>query len=285
MFRKLAGRVMVITGASSGIGAGTAREAAKRGMRLTLAARRTERLEAVARDVRHNGGEAIVSPTDVSDAEQVRTMVARTVDRFGRLDVMFANAGYGFFRPVAEPLDEEERRMFAVNYEGTLHCVRAALPVMRRQRGGHLIVSSSIVGKVGLPYYGAYAATKAAQHALAASLRLEVEAEGIDVSTLYPVGTQSKFFETAARISGVDALGEHTPSFLLQTPHGVARRVVRCLRFPSPEIWPSRLSHLGVVVWAASPRFQRFCFRFQARRARKALRKASAGEPPRPLAK
>ena len=181
----LTGHVIVITGASSGIGAALAVEAAGAGMNVVLAARRADRLDQVAEQVRRTGAEALVVPTDVSRDDDVARLVERTVEHFGRLDVMCANAGYGFRAAVADLDPDMHRAVFETNYFGTVRCVQQAIPVMKRQQSGHIMIVSSIVGRIGLPMYAAYSATKAAQAAFAMALRVELERYGIHADTVY----------------------------------------------------------------------------------------------------
>ena len=112
---------------------------------------------------------------------------------------------------------------------------------------------SSIAGKSGLPYYAPYAATKAAQSAWARSLRLELAPSNIRVSVVYPIGTRSEFFEVAAEMSGGSEPLGNTPSFMMQSTGRVARSIVRCLRRPRSEVWPSRIGHLVAAAWTLSP--------------------------------
>ena len=272
----LRGKILLVTGASSGIGAATAIEAGRAGMRVMLAARRPAKLEQVARQVRDaagDGGCAATIVTDITDAQQVRAMVAATLDRFGRIDVFFANAGFGYMQEMAISTGaaEIEQRMWQTNYHGTLRCIREAAAVMVRQRSGHILVCSSIVGRIGLPYYGTYSATKAALHAATAALALELEPHGIDVSGVYPSGTRSEFFENVAGLSGCDGISANTPSMFMQSAESVARKIVAGMRRPRPEIWPSLFSRVGTVFWTASPRLYRFCFRFHSRWCRRTL--------------
>jgi short-subunit dehydrogenase len=240
MPRDLTDKVIVITGASAGIGAATAVEAARAGMHAVLAARRADRLEAVAERVREARREALVAVTDVADPAQVDALVRQTLERFDRIDVMFANAGYGAIIPFGEMSSAEHRRIFDVNYFGTVHCVRAVLPAMRKQGGGHIVITSSIVGRVGLPYNAAYSATKSAQATLAMGLRHELDVENIDVTTVYPVSTRTEFFDVAVEAAGRGAPREDTPAHLMQSGEQVARRVVDALRRPRAEVWPAR---------------------------------------------
>src|SRR5438445_297858 len=192
-------RVVAITGASAGIGRATALRLARDGAALVVCARRADRLAAVAADIAAAGGQALPVAGDVTREEDMAQLVARAVDRFGRLDVMMCNAGFGVAGAIDDITPDQMQRLMDVNYTGTYHATRAALPVFRRQRSGHLIIVSSIVGKRGVPYMGAYAATKFAQVGLAECLRAEVAGTGIFVSVVYPVSTDTEFFEVMSR--------------------------------------------------------------------------------------
>ncbi|MHB1157871.1 MAG: SDR family NAD(P)-dependent oxidoreductase [Phycisphaerales bacterium] len=273
MTKKLTDQVIVITGASAGIGAATAVAAARAGMHVVLAARREDKLRQVAEQVRATGRQALVVPCDVAMDGDVRRLVDQTTAQFGRIDVMFANAGYGFMAAIETLGDAEHRAMFEVNYWGTVRCIRAALGVMKKRKSGHIVVTSSIVGRVGLPFYAHYSATKAAQDALATGLRLEVEEYGIDVSTVYPIGTKTEFFDVSAKMAGRDGISENTPAIFMQTPEHVARRIMQCLKRPCPEVWPARWAHCASSLANMFPGLTRMALRRHARKDRAMLEK------------
>lgn len=240
----------VITGASSGIGEATAEAFARAGIRVVLGARRLERLEGVAARIREAGGEARVVRTDVTQADQVARLVDEAATGFGRLDILVNNAGIGYFGPTAETSAEEAERLFAVNVLGTLHGIRAAVPAMRRQGGGHILTVASISGKRATPGAGVYAATKFAQVALSEALRLELREAGIRVSLICPVSTRTAFFDVAAERSPF----RFAPTGPTYTPAEVAARIVRCLERPRPEVLIFRPTRLLVILNAISPR-------------------------------
>src|SRR5689334_11706842 len=180
-------RVIAITGASAGIGRATALRLARDGAAVALCARRANRLNAVAAEVAAAGGQALALPADVTRVDEMERFTAAAVERFGRLDVMMCNAGFGIAGAIDDITPEQMQRLIDVNFTGTYLAARAALRVFRRQGFGHLIVVSSIVGKRGVPYMGAYSATKFAQVGLAECLRAEVAGSGIHVSVVYPV--------------------------------------------------------------------------------------------------
>lgn len=185
----------IVTGASSGIGRETALAFARRGWAVTLAARRVEKLEEVAAECRAAGGEALVAPTDVADRRQVEALVARAVEQFGRADVMVNNAGYGLFGLVSD-LDEAELRLLMdVNFYGVWYGTLAAAEAMRRQGGGHIFNVSSVIGKRGTPYHGAYCASKFAVSGLTESARVELRPQKIWVTLVCPALTETEFFD------------------------------------------------------------------------------------------
>ena len=262
----LAGGVVAITGASAGIGRASALAFAARGARVVIGARRVDRLEELAAEIRSRGGEALAVPLDVAEREQVEAFVGTAVERYARLDVLVNNAGYGVRGTVAATAPETYEALMRVNYLGTVFGCRAAVPVMTRQRRGVIINVSSIVGQRALPTGGAYAATKAAQIRLTEALRVELRGTGVHACTVHPVGTETEFGAIQARLSGDDAPRPWGPQ---QSAGAVAEAIVRCAERPRPEVypyWPSR-----ALVWlnAVSPAAADY---FSARAARKAGR-------------
>src|SRR6266851_2705357 len=169
----LEGRVAAITGASSGIGLACAKHLAREGVAVVLGARRVSLLEATAQQIKGAGGRAAIVQMDVTREADVQALTAMATREFGRLDVMICNAGFGYYGPIDETPPDVMQRMMDVNYMGTFYGARAALPIFRAQNSGHLMFMSSIVGRRGIPFMGAYTATKAAQAGLAESLRAE----------------------------------------------------------------------------------------------------------------
>ena len=260
---ELQGRVAAITGASSGIGRACARALARSGVAVVLGARRKERLEDAARDIRESGGRAEAVVADVTVEEDVARMVARAQAAFGSLDIMICNAGFGFYGlPEDTPIDIM-RRMLDVNFMGTFHGARVALPVFRAQGQGHLIIMSSIVGRRGIALMSGYSATKAAQVGFAESLRAELAGTGIHVTVVFPISTETEFRDAMQRDYGhsVSGLGP------TQTADDVARSVVACLRQPRPEVYPYGRAKLLAAMSVVAPAFtDRFVRRFGRRR-------------------
>ncbi|HEX9371079.1 MAG TPA: SDR family NAD(P)-dependent oxidoreductase, partial [Roseiflexaceae bacterium] len=177
------GKAVIVTGASSGIGAATARAFGAAGASVVLAARDQARLQAVAREL---PGRALVVPTDIADRAAVERLVAETLAAFGGVDIVVNNAGVGLAAPVAEIKRQDFQRALDVDLFGPLALTQAALPHMRRRGRGQLIYISSVVGLRALPYLGGYAAAKAALDRLTESLRVELRGSGVAVTLVRP---------------------------------------------------------------------------------------------------
>ena len=186
MTQGIQGKVVVITGASSGLGEATARLLSAQGARVVLGARRKDRIEALAGELKGKGGQAIAMATDVTDRAQVKALVDAAVQAYGRIDVMINNAGL-MPQSLLERLKVDEwDRMIDVNIKGVLYGIAAALPYMQKQKAGHIINVSSVAGhKVG-PGSSVYAATKHAVRALSEGLRQEVKPYNIRTTVISP---------------------------------------------------------------------------------------------------
>jgi len=245
----LHGALVVLTGASSGIGRELALAFAREGARLVLAARREEKLREVAKAVSAMEGEALVVPTDVGVQAQVEHMIEATMSRFGRIDILVNNAGYGLFASVEDTTTDDVRRIMEVNFMGAFYGIKAVLPIMRQQGWGHIINVSSVVGKRALPYSSAYCATKSAMIALSESLRVEVAGTGIDLSVVCPAGTATEFFDVAENKFD-RRVG---PAGLVQSAAQVAQRIVTIARNPRPEVMAYKPARLLVILNAIAP--------------------------------
>jgi NAD(P)-dependent dehydrogenase (short-subunit alcohol dehydrogenase family) len=182
----LTDKVVIVTGANSGIGREIALTFAQEGAKVVLAARREAKLEEVAREVRNLGGESLVVPTDVSQEDQVVAMVGEALAEFGRVDVLVNNAGMGHWGPVVEFKTEEWDEVFAVNVRGTFLCCREVLPGMVEQKGGRIINISSDAGVIPFAEDSAYCAAKAAVIAFSRCLALEMLPHDVGVYVICP---------------------------------------------------------------------------------------------------
>jgi len=186
MTTPLQGKVALVTGASSGIGEATALALARAGARVAIAARRRDRLDAVARRIADLRSEALVLEADVARPEEAESIVGRTAERWGRLDVLVNNAGLMALSPIERARVEDWRRMLDLNLLGLMVTTRAALPHMRRQKDGHVVNISSTAGRVSNPDASVYAATKFGVGAFSEALRREVYRDNIRVTIIEP---------------------------------------------------------------------------------------------------
>ena len=186
MTDNIAGKVLVITGASSGMGEATARDLAAQGAKVVLGARRAERLDAIVREIREEGGQAIAVPTDVAKLEDVKRLVDAAKATYGRVDVIFNNAGLMPLSPLESLRIDEWDRMIDVNMKGTLYGIATALPYMKEQKSGHIINVSSVYGHKVVATGAVYCATKHAVRAISEALRQEVKDYNIRVTTISP---------------------------------------------------------------------------------------------------
>lgn len=193
MSHPFADRAVVITGASDGIGAELARQIAGHAAWLALAARRPHELDVVAQECLARGGRAIVVPTDVTDPVQCEHLMARTLEAYGKIDVLVNNAGVGAHFAFEPPLDLTAfDRVMRVNYLGSVYCTYHALASLRKSKG-HIVAISSLAGKTGVPQRTAYSASKFAMQGFFDSLRIELAGTGVDVSVMFPGFVDSGF--------------------------------------------------------------------------------------------
>ncbi|ANY76288.1 oxidoreductase [Paenibacillus ihbetae] len=191
---KIQGKVVVITGASSGIGEATAKLLASQGAHVVMGARRVERLAALASTIETEGGSVLFQQLDVTNIEQMQSIIRLAQTRFGQVDVIVNNAGVMPLSPLAALKIEEWNRMIDVNIRGVLHGIAAGLPIMREQQSGHIINLASIGAYAVSPTAAVYCATKYAVRAITEGLRQEVGAD-IRVTLVSPGVTQSELAE------------------------------------------------------------------------------------------
>ena len=189
---KLSGKVALITGASSGIGEATALALAAEGARVAIAARRAQRLGDLADRIRQAGGEALPIEADVKDEAKASAMVQRTLEAFGRLDMLLCIAGVGVAAPFQNTTTAEYREMMEVNFLGLLYPIHAALPAMKQQGAGHIVILSSGTGRY-IHASTVYSGTKHAASAMAESLRREIGKDGIRVTVVEPGAVKTEF--------------------------------------------------------------------------------------------
>jgi NADP-dependent 3-hydroxy acid dehydrogenase YdfG len=186
MSNNIEGKVVVITGASSGNGEATARHLSAQGATVVLGARRVDRLKSLADELSHNGGKALAVPTDVTQYVQVKRLVDAAVQTYGRVDVMINNAGLMPHSPLERLKIDDWNRMIDVNLKGVLYGIAAALPYMKQQKAGHIINVSSVAGHTVRPGSAVYAATKTAVLVISEGLRQEVKPYNVRTTVISP---------------------------------------------------------------------------------------------------
>ena len=242
----------VVTGASSGIGQQLARRLAAAGAQVALVARREERLTALAEEIRSAGGRASVVTCDVADRDSSLAAAAGILERFGHVDLLVNNAGYGHHRRFLDwDLDDMER-MMRVNYFGALYWTKALLPQMVARQRGWLVFVASVGGKLGVPEETAYAGSKFAMVGFAEALSYEVEGDGVHVMTVCPGTIRTEFFdeEALARMPPVSRrMMADVEPMVDAIFHGLAKGKFE-ITFP-------RFVEMGYVVRAVAPGFMR----------------------------
>jgi short-subunit dehydrogenase len=244
--------VVVITGASSGIGRATALAFARKKARLVLAARRPDAIESLARECRKLGAEAVAVPTDVLDAASTEGLATRAIEAFGRIDVWINNAAVAVFGAFLEVPLGDYQRVLDVNVMGYVRGARAVLPHFQARGSGMLINVSSVEGVIPQPYGTAYAISKAAERALAVSLRSELLLEGatgIRVCTVLPAAVDTPIYQQAANYTGHKV----RPIPPVYTAQRVARTIVKLTRKPRREVAVGPTGRLLLLKHKAVP--------------------------------
>lgn len=249
--KRIADQVVVITGASSGIGLATARLAAARGAKLVLAARNEDALRRAASEVHASGGEASYVVTDVSRLEEVERLADEAIRRYGRIDTWFNNAAVGLYGRCIEVPIEDMRRLFDIDFWGVVHGSRVAVEHMREE-GGVLINMGSMTSKQAMPLLGTYAAAKHALQAFTDSLRLEIEEARLPIAvvTIRPGSIDTPFFEHAMNYMENEPL----PPPPVYAPELVARTVVECMERPIRDVTVGGAAKAQITLGQVAPR-------------------------------
>jgi len=232
--------VVVITGASAGIGKALAVKLSAKGARLVLSARRLDRLHALNQQL--GCGHLCIS-ADVSRPEECARLIDESMKHFGRIDTLVCNSGYGLYKPVHETSAREYRDIFNTNIFGTVDCILAAMPHLLAQQiregwRAQIMIVSSIVALHGTPFLGAYSATKSAQLSIAQSMRVELAGRKIAVTSVHPIQTKTDFGKSAEAASPI--VMPKSPAG--QTAEQVANAMVSAIVNPVAEVFPHRAS-------------------------------------------
>jgi short-subunit dehydrogenase len=258
MPRKLRDAVVVITGASTGLGRAIALAFARRGVNLSLAARGEDALHQPAQEYRHFGSRTLVVPTDVTDEAAVQNLAQRTVQELGRLDIWVNNAAVIAFGRFEEIPSDIYRRVIETNLFGYIHGARAALPYFREQSSGTLINIASIDSLVGMPYTSPYVASKFAVRGFSESLREEMMGEPINICTIMPGSIDTPLFQHSANYSGRAS----KPVPPVYDPAEVAEAIVACAENPKREVLVgSSARMMAAFHWIAPGLYERMIAR------------------------
>ena len=247
MAESLKGKVVLITGASSGFGHDAAWLFAREGCSVVLAARRIDRLQALATAIQAEGGEAFAVPVDVANREEIELMVDTILDLYGQIDILFNNAGFGrqgWLENLAVERDIDTQ--IGVNLLGLIQVTHAILPHMIKRREGHIINMSSVAGWIAPPTYSIYSASKFGVRGFTDALRREVEPFGIDVSGIYPGWAPTEFSQHSGNSPMKTSIIRRV--FPSTTSEAVAERVVELAKRPRRAVVMPWL--FNIAIWA-----------------------------------
>ncbi len=253
--KKLGDQVLVLTGATSGIGLVTARQAARRGARLVLAARSEHELRELENEITSRGGQAVSVVADVGQKEEVQRIAATAQERFGGFDTWVNNAGVSLFGRLEEIDLADARRLFDTNFWGVVHGSLAALPELKK-RGGALINLGSVVSDRAFPLQGMYSASKQAVKGFTDALRVELEEEGapVSVTLIKPTSIATPLPRHAKNYMPV----EPTLPPPVYAPEIAAKAILHCAEHPEREVAVGGASKMMSVLSALAPRFMDF---------------------------
>jgi NADP-dependent 3-hydroxy acid dehydrogenase YdfG len=247
------GKVVLVTGASSGIGEATAREFARAGAITVLAARRVERLKRLEEEIERMGGQALAVPTDLTDLEQITNLVQTVLSTYGRIDVLANIAGWGFYDWFEELSSEELRRHYEVNVIGLAELTRQVIPTMKAQRSGFILNMSSYVSRISVPPLTVYASTKYAVEGLTDGLRRALLPWGITVIRIHPSSVSgTEFNKNVVRDGGVEY--QAVPIGRISRER-LARHIVRLIEKPRRALFISRIYEVPVLINKLFPQF------------------------------
>jgi NAD(P)-dependent dehydrogenase (short-subunit alcohol dehydrogenase family) len=265
---RLAGKTAFVTGASAGIGRALALEFAREGANVAVAARRLELLEKLGRDIEGLGRQALPLRCDVTREEDVRAAVAAAVSRFGALDIVVANAGFGVVGPVEALETQDFRRQFETNVFGVLHTVKASIPELEKTRG-RLALVGSVSGHITVPATAAYSMSKYAVRSLAEALFHELRPKGIAVTLISPGFVESDFREVDNQGVHHPGAGDPAPKWIVMPVETAARKIARAIANRRREIILTGHGKLAVFFQRHFPGLMSLFFRFTGYQGRR----------------
>jgi NAD(P)-dependent dehydrogenase (short-subunit alcohol dehydrogenase family) len=265
---RFAGKTALVTGASAGIGRALALEFARQGADVAIAARRLELLETLAREIEGLGRKALAVRCDVTREDEVRAAVAAAVSRFGALDVVVANAGFGVVGPVDQLSTDDFRRQFDTNVFGVLHTVKASMAELEKSRG-RLALVGSVSGHVTVPSTAAYSMSKYAVRSLAEALFHELRPRGVAVTLISPGFVESEFRQVDNKGVLHPGQGDPYPGWLVMSVQTAARKIVRAIANRRREIILTGHGKLAVFIQRHFPWMLSLFFRWTGYQGRR----------------
>ena len=235
-------KIVLITGASSGIGKETAIEFAKKGAKIILVARRKEKLDELEKNLQKFNVSVLSYSCDVSDKSRVKEMSEFVLDKFGSIDVLVNNAGFAIYGSVSELSIEEIESQMATNYFGMVYCIKNFLPSLIKKRSGHIVNVASVAASFGLPGIASYCASKFAMLGFSEGLKHELKETGIGVTVVSPIMVQTDFFDHPS----FEKMPKYSPTSL--SPKTVAKAVLRAASSPRLEIIVPSI--VRCAIWA-----------------------------------
>jgi len=243
-----ANRVAIVTGASRGIGRAIAIALARKGVRVVAAALSREGLAGLSADVERHGSECSTAVCDVGSWPDVTATVEQTLDRFGRIDIVINNAGFGSYAPFLDADLQEFHELMRVNYFGSLYVTRAALPAMLRQGSGHLVFVASIAGRIATPRHTGYSPTKFAVVGFAESIAYELRPHKIGVTIVNPGTVDTNFFDHDSFKDFPEG-----PRKMMVSAEDVARATIAAIRWNRPEVYVPRSLRYAHMLKVLAP--------------------------------
>ncbi len=240
MFNRIKDTVVVITGASSGIGRATALDLAQKGVHVVAAARREEALNSLVRECESLGTPALAVPTDVTDEDAVQRLAARATEQFGGIDTWINNAGVNLFARFEEAPSDAFRKVIETNLFGYIHGARAAIQRFRKQGHGTLINISSMLARGGSPYISAYVTSKYGINGLTKSLRQELRDTNIDVCLVMPASVDTPMYQQAANYTGRAV----KPMEPIYDPSKVSKAIIKMIKKPTDEVYVGNVGRM-----------------------------------------
>lgn len=233
-------KIVVITGASSGIGQAAAIEFAKRGAKLAIISRRREKLEELQKSLAQFSTEVLVCPCDVSDKESVKKMSGAVLEKFGKIDILVNNAGFAIYGTVASLTIEEVESQMQTNYFGMIYCTKNFLPILQKQNSGHIVNVASVAASFGLPGIAPYCASKFAMLGFSEGLKHELKGTNIGVTVVSPIMVRTNFFDHESFAK----MPKYSPTSL--DPKSVASAIIRASESSRLEIIVPGMIRVGV---------------------------------------